>query len=281
MFIGKVIGAFFGFLLTKSFVGMCLGLFFGHMFDKGLKNNLQPLGIGADARAKIQTLFFKTSFSVMGHIAKADGRVNESEIQMARLLMQDLGLNEQQKQQAMEYYRDGKRVDFDLNQSLLALKNLCAPYPHLLQLFLEIQLQSVYADGSCHPNERKLLEVICEAVGISHFTLAQCEARLKAERAFRERYEHRQWEGQQSRGSSSRHQTVKDVLAEAYGVLGVPQSASFAEVKKAYRKLMSVHHPDKLVSQGLPEEMIKLATEKTQKIQQAYDVIEKQNREHA
>jgi DnaJ like chaperone protein len=36
---------------------------------------------------------------------------------------------------------------------------------------------------------------------------------------------------------------------------------------------MSQHHPDKLVSKGLPEEMMKLATEKTQEIKEAYERI--------
>ena len=49
--------------------------------------------------------------------------------------------------------------------------------------------------------------------------------------------------------------------------------ASDAEVKRAYRRLMSQHHPDKLVSKGLPEEMMKLATQKTHEIRQAYEMI--------
>jgi len=56
-------------------------------------------------------------------------------------------------------------------------------------------------------------------------------------------------------------------------LLDVEKSAEKAEVKRAYRKLMSQHHPDKLVAKGLPPEMIKLATEKTQHIRSAYDLI--------
>jgi len=53
----------------------------------------------------------------------------------------------------------------------------------------------------------------------------------------------------------------------------VSESASDAEVKKAYRRLISQHHPDKLVSKGLPDEMMKIAKEKTQQITEAYDTI--------
>jgi len=57
--------------------------------------------------------------------------------------------------------------------------------------------------------------------------------------------------------------------------LGVDAKATDAEVKKAYRRLLSQHHPDKLVSKGLPEEMMKIASQKTHEIKQAYDVIKK------
>ena len=63
------------------------------------------------------------------------------------------------------------------------------------------------------------------------------------------------------------------MIGAAYKVLGVNETCSDTELKKAYRRLMSQHHPDKLVSKGLPEEMMKLATEKTQEIKNAYERI--------
>lgn len=277
MIIGKLIGAFFGFLFAKH-LGLIFGVFIGHLFDKGLAINMQPFGMGADTRAKTQTIFFKLTFLIMGHIAKADGRINESEIQMARKLMQELRLNVEQRQQAMEYFRQGKSEEFHFKQALSELYQHCARHPHLLQLFLEIQLQAVYADGVCNPHERKLLEMICDELHIARFILAQCEARLQAERAFREGFQFHQSGGRRWHERSTAHGYTQpgfrsDPLKEAYGVLGVSPQASLPEVKRAYRKLMSTHHPDKLVAQGLPEEMMKMATEKTQKIQKAYDVI--------
>lgn len=44
-------------------------------------------------------------------------------------------------------------------------------------------------------------------------------------------------------------------------------------VKRAYRRLMNEHHPDKLVAKGLPPEMMEMAKEKAQQIQAAYDLI--------
>ncbi len=62
-------------------------------------------------------------------------------------------------------------------------------------------------------------------------------------------------------------------LDEAYEILGVGAGASDAEVKRAYRKLMSENHPDKLVARGLPESMLEIAKQKTQAIQAAWERV--------
>ena len=65
-------------------------------------------------------------------------------------------------------------------------------------------------------------------------------------------------------------------IQQSYAVLGVSEETPDSEIKKSYRRLMNQHHPDKLVAKGMPEEMIKLATEKTQEIRAAWEHI----REH-
>ena len=60
---------------------------------------------------------------------------------------------------------------------------------------------------------------------------------------------------------------------EYYDRLGVSKDASQDEIKRAYRKLMSEHHPDKLVAKGLPPEMMEMAKQKAQEIQKAYELI--------
>ena len=78
----------------------------------------------------------------------------------------------------------------------------------------------------------------------------------------------------QGYGAADSHgQSGHDALAEAYEVLDVPKTASDAEVKRAYRRLMSQNHPDKLVARGLPESMLEVAKQKTQAIQAAYERV--------
>ena len=64
-------------------------------------------------------------------------------------------------------------------------------------------------------------------------------------------------------------------LEDAYKALGVTKDSSDAEIKRAYRKLMSQYHPDKLMGQGVPEDMIAMATEQAKEIQLAHDLIKK------
>ena len=62
-------------------------------------------------------------------------------------------------------------------------------------------------------------------------------------------------------------------MGQAYAQLGLTGKASDSEVKKAYRKLVSQYHPDKLVSRGLPEEMMDIAKTRVREINTAYDQI--------
>jgi DnaJ like chaperone protein len=74
------------------------------------------------------------------------------------------------------------------------------------------------------------------------------------------------WDG--ARATSARHR-----LDDAYEALGVDASATDAEIKRAYRRLMNENHPDKLASKGLPESMREIAEERTREISIAYKLI--------
>jgi len=116
-----------------------------------------------------------------------------------------------------------------------------------------------------HEAERHILFRICSRMGISEFEYKRLERMVHAQQSFH---------GRGGGGYSGTSQTPpKNILAEAYEALGVEKTATDAEVKKAYRRQMNQHHPDKLVAKGLPEEMIKLANEKTHEISAAYEEI--------
>jgi len=263
---GKLVGGAFGYMFWGP-IGALLGVAFGHQFDRGISQYGTWEGyVSQGGRERTQTAFFTALFSVMGHLAKSDGRVSEDEIAMARAMMQQMQLTEEQAQVAMRLFNEGKAEGFDLDGVLAQFREECHRRRTLVQMFMELLIHAAYADGNMHPNERHLLEHISDALGFNRLQFEQLETMVKAQRTFQQR-------GRSGGYQQSRTESPRDVLVEAYQVMGVPASATDAEVKKAYRRLMNQHHPDKLVSKGMPEEMIKLATEKSQEIRAAYDAI--------
>ena len=253
---GKALGGAFGFTIGGP-LGALLGIALGHSFDRGL-GKLDEVDSHAE-QERIQAAFFTATFSVMGYIAKADGRVSPEEIQLAEAVMDRLGLNAEMRKSAKKLFTEGKAPDFPIDQVMEQFRRETHRRTTLIQMFLEIQLQAAYADGVMHPAEREALSGICENLGVPRALLDRLEEMLHAGFG-RPGYE---------------PSPAKTTLRDAYRLLGVDESVSDAELKRTYRRLMSQHHPDKLVAKGLPEEMVRDATEKTQQIKAAYELIRK------
>lgn len=253
---GKALGGAFGFMIGGP-LGALMGIAFGHSFDRGLKS----LGSGdwQAEQERIQAAFFTATFSVMGYIAKADGRVTPDEIRLAEAVMDRLGLNAEMRASAKKLFGEGKSPDFPIGEIMDQFRRETHRRTTLMQMFLEIQLQAAYADGVMHPAERAALVDICAHLGIPVAQLDRLEEMLRAGFG-RAGYE---------------PADAENALEDAYRLLGVDESIDDAELKKTYRRLMSQHHPDKLVAKGLPEQMIVDATEKTRQIKAAYELIRK------
>lgn len=166
---GKIVGGTFGFMFGGP-LGAAFGAAVGHGFDKGLGNDFSGVTSGPQ-QERIQAAFFTASFSVMGHIAKADGQVSEDEIAMANAVMQNMALDAQQRKVARELFKQGKRADFDLDGMVEQFRGECHRRQNLMQMFLELQLHAAYADGELHPQEAVILKRISEILGFSatHF----------------------------------------------------------------------------------------------------------------
>jgi DnaJ like chaperone protein len=246
---GTLLGGTLGYMLGGP-LGAMLGAALGGNFDRGMNISGQ---FDPGVQERVQAAFFSATFSTMGHIAKADGKVTPDEIASANHIMAQMQLTNEQRQAAKKLFDEGKNTTFPLDEVLLQFKKECHRRRNLLQMFIEIQIAMAMADGHLHDNEKQLLYHVGELLGFSHPQL---------EHLFH-------FAAGASHTPAHRTQTPDD----AYAILGVSKSASNDEIKKAYRRLMSQHHPDKLVSKGLPEEMIKVATEKTQEIRKAYELV--------
>ncbi|WP_286049584.1 co-chaperone DjlA [Rheinheimera sp. KL1] len=168
-----------------------------------------------------------------------------------------------QKQEAQAAFRHGKQADFPLLEQLAEFKSAYRTRPDLLLMFLEIQISTAYVDLNLSSAEQRILTQVASALGISASQLEQMISRYEAEARF-------------AKSSQNGATDTIDRLADAYKILGISAESSEATVKKAYKKLMAQHHPDKLMSQGLPLELMDVAKQKTQDIQAAYELIRKQ-----
>jgi DnaJ like chaperone protein len=269
--IGKVIGGIVGLLVAEA-PGAVLGAILGHGFDHGLRTLRRNGSLSRSERERVQTAFRAVTFSTMGHVAKADGRVSEAEIAMAQAAMKRLRFSAEKKRQAIADFKRGKSPDFVLAQALGAFWRDCRGNPMLLEMFLRFQLQAAYADGPPAPAQRQLLNQVRRALRIPEAEFNQLEERTRAEQA-----KGAEKNSTRTKKKSRRRRTPGEAadltLAQSYALLGVKPGDSDLEIKGAYRRLRSQHHPDKLVAEGLPEEMLKLAAEKTQQIRQAYERI--------
>ena len=270
--LGKLFGGAFGFM-TGGPLGAMLGAALGHQFDQGMEGMQESHGqeeLHPGAQHRVQMAFFTATFSVMGHIAKADGKVSAEEIQTAKMVMAKMELPENLRQTAQELFNEGKSPRFPLDDALEQLRTECHRRSTLIRMFIEIQLQVAYADGVLDRSEERLLLHICDRLNFSRLQYQSLKAILEAQQRFG-------GTGYEKFRNKPSAQSTQPSLEDAYGVLGLQPTASNAEVKRAYRRLISQHHPDKLVAKGLPEEMMKIATEKTQKIRKAYEMIQDSN----
>lgn len=262
---GKVVGGAFGFMLGGP-LGAMLGAALGHNFDRGMDQLPGGRPFRPGDQERVQTAFFTATFSVMGHIAKADGQVSRQEIELAEAVISEMDLAGEKRKAAIGLFNEGKSKDFPLEDVLEQFRQECHRRQTLIQMFIEIQLQAAYADGHMNPAEEKLLLHICDRLGFPEHLFRSLEGMIKA---------HRHAAGGGASGGRAPGKPREMDLQDAYGILSVSSSATDKDVKRAYRRLMSQHHPDKLVSKGLPEEMMKMAAQKTDEIRKAYERIKK------
>jgi len=265
---GVFFGALLGLLITRTPLGAVLGALIGYLVDQAMSAGgaASSARSGASAADYVRAEFFRATFEIMGHVAKADGRVSEAEIDAARRLMKDFQFGPSDTAAAIDCFRAGKSPNFDAFACIQRLREVCAMRLDILRTFMELQLRAALDGNGISPPSRDILRRVAERLGFSVLDFAYMEAAVRARYA----------RGGSSDGASDHQQRAaprKASLSECYAVLEIDASTSDAEVKKAYRRQMSRHHPDKLVARGLPESMAQMAKEKTQRIQEAYEAI--------
>ncbi len=245
--IGAVLGAIFG-----GFPGLFFGGLLGYVARAAVQHSL----IGGLRVAQSQLL--DSTFAIMGALCKADNVVSRDEIKAVEQIFRMLKLQGEQSEQAKAAFNRGKQPNFDLDTAVDQFARISRGRGPLLQLFLQLQCMAVAADGRIDPAEHAMLVRIARRLGLGEADVSQLEALLRAATG-----------GPSAAGS----EPSKDRIADAYAALGVTPASSAAEIKRAYRKLISQNHPDKLAARGLPESMRAVAEERSREINSAYDLI--------
>ena len=245
-------------MLAGGVPGAAIGALLGHMFDDAAQGSDEQEGPQLTATEAAEQ-FFRSTFRIMGHVAKSDGRVSEQEIAAARSVMNALRLDSMQVAVAIEEFSRGKQQTFDVTAELARMRQAFAGRPDLVRTFIEIQVRAALAGNNLEGPARKYVKRVATNLGMSEFEVAQIEAVLRMQRGhFRQ---------QQTQANSAQQ------ISMAYQVLEVSATAPDEDVVKAYRRQLSRHHPDKLKANGLPESMIEHAKERTQQIIEAWDLI--------
>jgi len=250
-FIGFIAGFYF-----YGFIGGLIGFVCGWVIDRA--RNYGSGGINPLQNALRQTVFLETMFISMGKLAKADGRVSEAEVAHTEALIRRLGLTTGHRTQAIALFKQGADPATDIGAVYARFVSICGHTKSLSEVLLAYLITLALADGHLHPAEEALLLDIATHLGYDRATFRHLMDMVLNQSHF-------------AAGAPSSETALND----AYKALGVTKENTDHEIKRAYRKLMSQYHPDKLTGQGLPDDMIAMATEKTKEIQLAYDLIQK------
>lgn len=211
-----------------------------------------------------QAVFLETVFVLMGKLAKADGRISQIEIDHVEAFIKKVGMSAEHRQEAIRQFKRGAEPDFDISATLDNFMQHCGRTFNMRQMLLVYLTVMALADGQLDAAERQVLEQVAAHLGYSRAEFNRILEMVLGQAHFSS--------GQQQRGPRP---TSASDIDDAYKALGVSKDASNQEIKRAYRKLMSQYHPDKLMGQGVPEDMIAVATEQAKEIQVAYDLIKK------
>ena len=246
-FIGAIIGVIAG-GLPGLIIGGLIGYGAGLLLRQSLVGGLRV----------VQSQLLESVFAVMGALCKADNVITRDEINAVEQMFGMLNLHGEQREQAKAAFNRGKQPEFDLDAAVDQFARISHSRRPLVQLFLQLQVMAIAADGRIDPAEHAMLVRIARRLGLSEADVSQLEALLRAGTT-----------GPSGPGA----RPAQDKLGDAYIALGVAPDSNAVEIKRAYRKLISQNHPDKLAARGLPESMRAVAEERSREINSAYDLI--------
>ena len=257
--LGKLIGALLGWMLFRHPLGVLFGLALGHLFDRGV---VPGQAGGAAPRGFIEPLF-----AFLGALTKADGRVSEQEIAATEQLMARMRLDAEQRRLAIASFTAGKQNGYPAARAVADLRVWTQGRRDHAYILIDLVLDIVGAEGAPVPAKLQLLRQLAWTLHV-HKREWIALAAMKG-------YGWAMGGADAGRGPRQQHappprgQTA--AAPDPWAVLGIAPDAGEREIKRAYRKLMSEHHPDKLGD--VPDTLRQRAEERAREINAAYERI--------
>lgn len=245
-FLGKMVGLVAGFLLFRNGIGIAIGLAIGHAWDAGYLDPFLP-------RRTHDGALVAPLFALAGAVAKADGRVSEQEVAATERLVARMELDAGKRARAVEHFNRGKQAGFDAVAAARDLRQFCGFRGELKLMLLDVLLDVGVADGQgLAPGADTLLKQIARTLDVAEQSV--------------------EWL-QQRRHAGARAEPQRPRSVDPYAVLGLTGAASDADIRRAYRKLIAQHHPDKLHARGATPDMIASAEARARELNAAYEQI--------
>jgi DnaJ like chaperone protein len=214
----------------------------------------EPLSVVFDrlrgASAPEQSVGFTIAVLALGaKMAKADGTVTRDEVTAFRRIFT---FPEGEEEHAARVFNLARQdvAGFDAYARKIARlfnpegRRICADDQNILIDLLEALFQIAIADGSYHPGEDAFLRHVAEEFGLDETCFRIVRSRL-----------------------------VDGAPRDPYDVLGLPQGATKAEARRAWKQLVRDTHPDVMTARGVPPEALKLAERRLQLINEAWREI--------
>jgi DnaJ like chaperone protein len=257
---GKIVGGAAGFALGGP-IGALIGAIAGHAFDhyraeeerrrlRRPANDEPPLFF--EDPAETRRIAFATAVIVLGaKLAKADGQVTRGEIAAFKRIFR---IDDAEVGDVARIFNEAKTSAHGFEAYARQIAALFGRDPVLLGELLIGLFELARADGEITPAEMDFLRRVAALFGFDIRAFEQLRAQFSATA--------------QAPASAG----------DDYAVLGLARSASDAEIRRTYRRLVREHHPDRLVAKGMPEEMVEQANKVLAAINAAYDRIAKERR---
>ncbi|MBQ6926254.1 MAG: TerB family tellurite resistance protein [Kiritimatiellae bacterium] len=221
-----------------------------------------------------EMLFLGAAAAILAKLAKADGHITENEIASAEAAFARLGITGEKRDFCIDVFRQAKDDEHTVYEYADAFAD-AQPDDDIRVVFYDLLWDLAAADGILHREEKTILRFLPRHLRINPALYYAQYARRAADAGSSGR------EGGQSGGQSNsgrRRSTPRRApgeLAEAYAILGCAPTATDDELKKAYREKAKKLHPDEMMAQGLPPELVQKANDEMARVNAAYDRIRK------